>query len=288
MAISMVRTVPQRPSAVDFAEERAVGKIIAVGNLKGGTGKSTTAVNLACAMASYGRSVCVVDCDPQETSFRWLAKGEHAIAAERMPVERISSVEGWMLKARRLVDEYDIVIVDLPAVVTPAVASAFLLAHVILIPVTPSAIDIDGTERVLRHVRMAREERPAAMPKVMLVPTRVDQLTLHRNRLPSRLAGLHERIGPAIRERATLAEAFEARRWVGSYAPDSAAHADIMVLEAAVSELLDHAPDPPLLKRFPEPLRRVADEPVREIPAVLEPELPEIGRRSWWRRLFGS
>ncbi|MEZ5834366.1 MAG: hypothetical protein R3D03_01350 [Geminicoccaceae bacterium] len=58
-------------------------------------------------------------------AFCRLAKGEHAIAAERMPVERISSVEGWMLKARRLVDEYDIVIVDLPAVVTPAVASAF-------------------------------------------------------------------------------------------------------------------------------------------------------------------
>ncbi|MCB2010002.1 MAG: ParA family protein [Geminicoccaceae bacterium] len=267
-----------------FWADRTIGRIVTVGNLKGGTGKSTITVNLACALATGGRSVCVVDCDPQATSYKWLARGECDVAAERMPVEKISSVEGWMLKAGRLVEEYDVILVDLPAVVTPAVASAFLLSHVILIPVTPSAVDIDGTERVLRHVRTTREERLDAMPQVMLVPTRVDQLTLHRDRLPSRMARLHERIGPPVRERAALADAFEARRWIGHFAPESAAHADIMVLEAAVSELLEKAPEPPLLRRLPQ-MRALEPESLR-MPEQAEGVGGKLAQKSWWRRFF--
>jgi chromosome partitioning protein len=52
-----------------------MGKIIAVGNLKGGTGKSTIAVNLACRMAEMGRSVALIDADPQGTAAAWLRDG---------------------------------------------------------------------------------------------------------------------------------------------------------------------------------------------------------------------
>ena len=45
-----------------------MGKIIAVANQKGGVGKTTTCVNLTCALKKRGRRVLLVDCDHRATA----------------------------------------------------------------------------------------------------------------------------------------------------------------------------------------------------------------------------
>ncbi len=65
-----------------------MARIIAVTTLKGGVGKSTVAVNLACALARPRRTVAVVDADAQATASEWGVAGRLPVAVYALPLER--------------------------------------------------------------------------------------------------------------------------------------------------------------------------------------------------------
>ena len=89
------------------------GAVISVCNLKGGSGKSTIAVNLACALQDRVNQECrLVDADRQGTVNAWAAKGElpvrvvsrvlhHAKPEERYPgMLWVSQIKGLMRNHR--------------------------------------------------------------------------------------------------------------------------------------------------------------------------------------------
>lgn len=271
------------------------GGIVAVGNLKGGVGKSTIAVGIAGAMARAGKSVALVDGDPQATSRRWLASGELPIGVETLDLDDLSSLERWLERAERLVRAYGTVVVDLPAVIGPAMASAFLLARVIIVPVSLSPVDIDGTVRVLRYIKAARSERSGLGPEVLIVPNKLPRSVGLERSFAARFDQLGEPVVAGLSHYPEHGRAFAARRWIGDFAPGSRAHVEVMALETVLAESLALALPAPRLEAARRQ-RRERDRAPWAVDATTDPARTVLaaarsrpdGRRPWWQRLFAS
>jgi chromosome partitioning protein len=215
-----------------------MGQIIVSGNLKGGTGKTTIAVNLACALAERGSRVALLDVDPQATASAWGRAGGLPIRIEAAPPSDGLAGGRWLVRAAELASSVDILVIDLPPVIVPWIASATMIADLVLVPVTPSAVDVAPTERVLRMIRMTRETRPGHKPLAILVPNKVDFRGYYHEATEAAVESLRERWAPPIRQLTDHVNAFALGSWIGRYAPNSKAAQDIWALADAVEAML--------------------------------------------------
>jgi len=223
----------------------AVGRarVIAVGNLKGGTGKSTIAVNLACALAVAGRPSIVIDADPQQTATQWLSRGALPAGVHAAPVQQFAEAPAWIGEIQKIGAAADFVVLDLPAVLGATLAAALLAADLVLVPAAASGPDLSATTRTLHRVARAREERRSGELSVLVVPTRLESgwfrdggLRRMRIRVPAPFA-------PPLRKSADYARAFDAGAWVGSLARHSKADRDIRRLARAVLRAIEAGQD---------------------------------------------
>lgn len=215
-----------------------MGLIIASGNLKGGTGKSTIAVNLACAFATQGLDVVLIDVDPQGTAVGWGERGLLPIVVIGDPPIDLHAPGRWPQRAMETARNVDLVVLDLPPLVGRVLASALMISDLALIPISPSAVDVGPTAEVLRLVRMSRETRQGLRPKALLVPNRVDYRSRYDARTQAAVETLRERWAPPLRQHTDFINAFAAGTWVGEYAPGGAAARDLFALQAAIAPLL--------------------------------------------------
>lgn len=183
-------------------------KTILVSNAKGGTGKSTISTNLAAYYALAGYNTAILDYDEQCSSAYWAERRPfsspqiQAIKANRQSV-RVTS--HWHLSPKAGTDR---LIIDTPAGYDlKKNGDVFRRADAIIIPVTPSSIDIHSTSHFISSLMSKSVLR--ASGKIAVVANRVKENDVNYEKLQSFLNSLNVPFLSAIKDSNSYLQAAE-------------------------------------------------------------------------------
>jgi chromosome partitioning protein len=213
-------------------------KIISVVNMKGGVGKTTTAVNIAACWGELGKRVLLVDIDPQgssSASYGVMNEGHELLDAlkkrEALPVvptgvnevdlvpsgpELVTADQIFMGTdnnellsdcIKQTSGDWDLIIIDCPPSLGVLTMNALLASKHVLIPVEASFLGLRGLKQMVAAIETLKSRNPEINIEA-IIPCRAQR----RRRIHWDIMGNLEEMFPAkvtpiIRENVSLAEA---------------------------------------------------------------------------------
>lgn len=142
--------------------------IIVTGGIKGGSGKSTVATNLAVIRCYQGKEVLLIDADDQETASDFTAlrndltndKAGYTCIKLTGPAVRT--------EVQRLSKKYDDIIIDTGGRDTTSQRAALTVADTLLVPFVPRSFDVWTLEKVALIVEEMKTINPDLQPYIFL------------------------------------------------------------------------------------------------------------------------
>jgi chromosome partitioning protein len=138
--------------------------IIVVGGIKGGSGKTTIATNLAICRAMESSDVLLVDADEQETSSDFSVLRDE-LAGNNIKYTCIKlSGKGVRTEVLKQVEKYDDIIIDTGGRDTSSQRAALTIADCLLVPFVPRSFDIwtlNAVSEIIKEIKIINPDLKA-------------------------------------------------------------------------------------------------------------------------------
>jgi chromosome partitioning protein len=199
-------------------------RIIAMVNQKGGVGKTTSAINLAAALAEYGRKVLIVDFDPQGAASAGFGINPHELettvynvmmdrhvdvhsairhtevenvdllpanidlsAAEVQLVTEVAREQVLAGALRRVEDEYDVILIDCQPSLGLLTVNALTAAHGVVIPLICEFFALRAVALLVETIEKVQDRLNPRLTVDGVLATMYDARTLHSREVLARL-----------------------------------------------------------------------------------------------------
>lgn len=133
--------------------------IIVVGGIKGGSGKTTVATNLA-VLCAQAHDVLLVDADDQETATDFTILRNETLPEGAGYTSIKLTGPAVRTEIQRLTPKYDTIIIDTGGRDTTSQRAALSVAHLLLVPFVPRSFDLWTLEKVATLVDEMRAANP--------------------------------------------------------------------------------------------------------------------------------
>jgi chromosome partitioning protein len=202
-----------------------MGFVIAVSQSKGGSSKTTTAVNLCGALNERGFKSIVADMDKDKPdAINWARQGKGLDFVielfEEKPMDRVE----------RLKQDYDFVVLDTPPNYMPAAFKAIMLSGFVLLPCSPSFLDQNNLTDAISIPRMAQKP-------FKVLGTKIKRRQRLSEQMISELRNSGLAFSTVITTKTAILECPFRGQWVGQFQPGCASHKEFLSLADEVLEI---------------------------------------------------
>ncbi|KTD51167.1 ParA family protein [Legionella quateirensis] len=213
-----------------------MGYVIAVSQSKGGSTKTTTAINLCGALLEKGYKAIVADMDKDKPdAINWAKQGEHINFVielfEEKPMDTMESL-------RR---SYDFIVLDTPPNYMPAAFKAIMLSDLIILPCSPSFLDQSNLTDAISIPRMAQKP-------FKILGCKINKRHKLSEKLLSELIKSGQAFETSISTKAAVLESPFQGKWLGNYRPGCDSHKEFLSLADEVIKIANiwAKPYPPI------------------------------------------
>lgn len=133
--------------------------IIAVGGVKGGTGKTTIATNLAVLRAEKGSKVLLVDADEQKSTMIWSNQRDNLDIPSKWVTIPLCG-KAVFSQLEKMQYDYDDIIIDVGGRATQSLLAAMGIADVFIVPFKPRSLDLWTLEEMKEIIARMKPAHP--------------------------------------------------------------------------------------------------------------------------------